>query len=75
MKFIFEHPTESFIFANVKTNQFFVCPDGCLWQKVSSRSANKIADGDGNPESDYDSDWSDNMTIERILPIVTKIEF
>lgn len=75
MKFVFEQPIERHTFADVKRNQFFVCLEGDLWQRLGDHSAIKLAASDGIPDADYDNTWADNMPIFRILPIVTKIEF
>lgn len=76
MKFIYENQEENktLTLNDVGENQFFVCEDGYLCQKVYEYAYITIADDEGNPSCmKFDCDY--NMPINRILPRVEKIEF
>ncbi len=78
MKFILETPAEEkrLTFEDVEINQFFVCDDGFLCQKVDEWSFNYIAEPPyGAPYADHMNGCDPNFVIERILPKVVKIEF
>lgn len=76
MKFIYEkqEKKEELTLSDVEENQFFVCVDGYLCQKVYEYAYNTIADDDGGPSCSYLTCEAD-MPIKRLLPIVEKIEF
>lgn len=61
-------------FGDVRTHQFFVSLQGCLFQKYSPRAATMIAGRNGQPFSEQRV-FCENDAIERILPEVTKINF
>jgi hypothetical protein len=76
MKFIYEEvkKDEQLTLDDVKEDQFFICADGYLCQKIDENAYNTIADEEGNPSCrNLDCDY--NMPINRILPCVEKIEF
>ena len=75
MKFIFETetPEKKLTLNDVKINQFFVY-DGCLYQKVGPEAANQITDFKGEPYANTDI-WENHYEIERLIPIVKKIEY
>lgn len=77
MKFIYEKETEKQMTLNdVGENQFFVCEDGYLCQRIASESYITIADEEGYPSCGYYmSRYNADMPIRRILPRVEKIEF
>jgi hypothetical protein len=64
-------------FALVKNNQFFICPDGNLCQKISYTSYQRIADNNGVPYAQSITLTGDagNWLINKILPEVTCIKF
>ncbi len=76
MKFIYEKQEEkkTLTLNDVEDNQFFVCADGYLCQKIGSESYITIADEEGCPCSGYYRNNTDTP-IARLLPIVRKIEF
>ena len=76
MKFIYEiePKKKQLTFADVAENQFFVCDEGYLCQKVDSEFACTIADPDGDPSCNYIT-VEDDHPITRILPKIAKIEF
>ena len=61
-------------YADVEENQFFVCDEGFLCQKVDADSYNVIANPVGEPYADQQL-CAPSQPIERILPNVDKIEF
>jgi hypothetical protein len=77
MKIIFEkkeNQEKQLTIADVEENQFFVCSDGYLCQKLGSYGYTTIANSNGQLYSGYFScDAHDR--IKRILPKITKIEF
>lgn len=77
MKFIYEKQTKDkqLSLRDVEINQFFVCKEGYLCQKMNyGGSFVTIADDEGNPScSNFNCD--EDMPIKRLLPIVEKIEF
>jgi hypothetical protein len=75
MKFIFETetPEKKLRFKDCAINQFFVY-DNCLYQKVDCKTVNQITDFKGEPRADQDF-FEDNYEIERLIPIVQKIEY
>ncbi len=78
MKFILETPAEEkrLTFEDVEINQFFVCDDGFLCQKVDEWSFNYIAEPPyGAPYADCCNSCDPNFIVKRILPKVLKIEF
>ena len=76
MKFIYAEKTEKApTFGDVKTNQFFVDYDGYLCQKTSNSSLVVIANPNGAPYSTWLTNIYWNREIQRIIPIVAKIEF
>jgi hypothetical protein len=78
MKFIYEKQEENktLTLKDVEENQFFVCKAGFLCQKKDSTEYATIADADGNPYCNvYEGSDEENTPIERVLPIVEKIEF
>jgi hypothetical protein len=77
MKIIFEKEDDQekqLTIADVETNQFFVCSDGYLCQKLDSHRYTTIAKSDGQLYSGYFSGDAHDR-IKRILPKITKIEF
>jgi hypothetical protein len=76
MRFIYEKQTENkeLTLKDVEENQFFVCADGYLCQKVYECGYNTIADDEGGPSCSHLTCEAD-MPIKRLLPIVEKIEF
>ena len=77
MKFIYAEKTKEKIptFGDVKTNQFFVDCDGYLCQKTSGSSFSVVADPGGTPYSTHLTNIFSTREIERIIPLVQKIEF
>jgi hypothetical protein len=77
MKIVFEKEDQNskhLTFNDVEMNQFFVCADGHLCQKVSRNLYNTIADEHGELSGDRFS-CSTDYVIRRIIPTVVKIEF
>lgn len=76
MKFIYEKQEEKkeLTLNDVEDNQFFVCADGYLCQKIGGESFMTIADEEGYPSCGYFSDFA-SVRITRLLPRVEKIEF
>lgn len=76
MKFIYEKETQEkkLTLNHVEYNQFFVCANGYLCQKMNDDTYVTIADDEGNPSCDSYADRGDTP-IQRVLPIVEKIEF
>ncbi len=76
MKFIYEKEGEEkrLTLKDVEENQFFVCEDGYLCQKIHARAYITIADDEGNPYCGQ-LDCGEDMPIARLLPRVEKIEF
>lgn len=76
MKFIYKEQEEKKItFNDVKENQFFICHQGRLCQKVTKTSAYIIADEKGKPNADRYSSLHEYLEINLILPEVERIEF
>lgn len=77
MKIIFEEKgnNKRLTFGDVPENQFFVCPDGALWQKVGPNVANQITDDTGSLYADQSNSWDDDDEIDRIIPNISKIEY
>ena len=77
MKFILSKPPEEkqLVFDDVVVNQFFVNRDGWLCQKVESDSYLQITDCEGAPYADYYAGEYVNLSIQRILPNVKRIEY
>jgi hypothetical protein len=75
MKFIYANqtPQKKLAFKDVEVNQFFVC-EGSLYQKVGVTRANQITKDNGEPFSDHHEFDGDDQ-IERLIPIVKKIEY
>jgi hypothetical protein len=75
MKFIYETqtPEKKLTFKDCEINQFFV-RGGCLYQKVTWGTANQIAESNGEPYADQDY-FLEDYEIERLIPIVKKIEY
>ena len=72
----FHPPTEQrkqLVFGDVLINEFFVCMQGCLYQKSANTRANMIATSDGTPYATYVVLEAD-AGVDRIIP-VGKIEF
>lgn len=77
MKIIFEKEEnqESYLtIADVEVNQFFVCMDGYLCQKITDSRYATIAKRNGQLYSGIFSCGA-HYRIERILPKIAKIEF
>ena len=76
MKFIYEKQEENKepTLNDVEANQFFVCADGYLCQRIGSESYITIADEEGYPCCGYFR-VNPDKSIKRILPRVEKIEF
>jgi hypothetical protein len=77
MKIVFEKEDQNskhLTFNDVEMNQFFVCGDGHLCQKVSMNLYNTIADERGKLCCDRFS-CSTDYVIRRIIPNIAKIEF
>ncbi len=77
MKIIFEkeeNQDKQLTIADVEENQFFVCKDGYLCQKITDSRYNTIAKSNGQLYSGYFS-CEAHYPIKRILPKITKIEF
>lgn len=79
IRFILKDPNEKtpLRFSHVEDYQFFIDDEGCLSQKVSSDSYIYLTDGDGNPNPGFYEDVGDvgDFEIQKILPVVSKIEF
>ncbi len=75
MKFIYETktPEKKLTFKDCAVNQFFVY-DGCLYQRIGPNDVNQITNFKGEPYADQDS-FEDHYEIERLIPIVQKIEY
>jgi len=76
IKFIQEikKPVTELTFDMVEDNQFFVCVNRYLCQKVDYCEYNVLADSHGNLVA-TNITVDPNATIWRILPTITKIEF
>jgi len=77
MKIIFEKQNkkeEQLTIADVEVDQFFVCGDGYLCQKVTDSLYTSIADENGLLSCEI-FDCNQHYEIKRILPRVKKIEF
>lgn len=77
MKIIFEkeeNQDKQLTITDVEHNQFFVCNDGYLCQKITDSRYTTIAKSNGELYSDYFS-CDAHYRIKRILPKITKIEF
>lgn len=76
MKFIYakKEKNKELTLRDVEENQFFVCKDGYLCQKIDSTDYVTIADEKGNPTCNTYAEPED-APIVRILPRVEKIEF
>lgn len=76
MKFIYEKQENKgeLTLKDVAENQFFVCVDGYLCQKVYACAYTTIADNEGDPSCSHLT-CDEDMPINRILPRVEKIEF
>lgn len=76
MKFIYAEKTEKTpTFGDVEVNQFFVDYDGYLCQKSNNSCLVVIAHPDGAPYSTWLRNIDCSRKIQRIIPIVAKIEF
>lgn len=76
MKIIFEESeNKNITFGDVSENQFFVCTDNILWQKVGTRTANQITSPDGTPYADASDSWDTLDQISKIIPTISKIEY
>ena len=75
MKFIYETetPEKKLRLKDCAINQFFVC-DGCLYQRIGPNDVNQITDSKGEPYADREF-FEDHYEIERLIPIVRKIEY
>jgi hypothetical protein len=77
MKIIFEkeeNQEKQLTLADVDHNQFFVCGDGYLCQKITDSRYTTIAKSNGQLYSDIFS-CDAHYRIKRILPKIAKIEF
>lgn len=77
MKIIFEkvnNEKKQLTIADVEENQFFVCGDGYLCQKISNSLYTTIANDDGSLSCEI-FDCNQDYQIKRILPKIAKIEF
>lgn len=77
MKIIFEkeeNQDKQLTIADVEENQFFVCGDGYLCQKLDNHRYTTIAKSNGQLYSGYFSIMNHDR-IKRILPKIAKIEF
>lgn len=63
----FENDNTKLTFNNVKTNEFFICWQGKLCQKMNDRNANIIANKDGSSCADRYDNIVYNMPILKIL--------
>jgi hypothetical protein len=77
MKIVFQEPqkTPDPIFGEVTINQFFIDLEGRLCQKVYYNKYNIIAEKDGKLWAGSSEMVSPNARIQRILPLVERIEF
>jgi hypothetical protein len=75
MKFIYETetPEKKLRFQDCAINQFFVY-DGSLYQRVGNNDVNRITNSYGELYADQDF-FEDHCEIERLIPIVKKIEY
>ncbi len=60
-------------FEDCEINQFFV-KGGCLFQKVGPYAVNQITNEQGTPCADQD-EFTPDYAIERLIPLVDKIEY
>jgi len=77
MEISFKQPEaepESITFEHIAKDRFFV-KDGCLCQKVNENTYIVIADTQGKPWASYSGGATRAMSVQRILPKVTRIEF
>jgi hypothetical protein len=76
MKFIYETqiPEKKLKFKDCEINQFFVY-HGSLYQRVGDNNVNRITNSYGEPYADRDFFFEDHCEIERLIPIVKKIEY
>ena len=75
MKFIYKpkKPEKKLTFKDVEVNQFFVYANR-LYQRIGPNDVNQITNFKGEPYADQDS-FEDHYEIERLIPIVQKIEY
>lgn len=77
MKIIFDKESKKkkqLTFADVEDNQFFVCDDGYLNQRLNETSYSVIAEPDGSPYSGHQI-CEYYQPIDRIILKIAKIEF
>lgn len=74
MEIIFSK-TQQHTFRDVQENQFFVDEDGFLCQKHNDSSYVTIADKNGELFSSVSTTIRPNKSIQRMLPLVSKIQF
>jgi hypothetical protein len=70
-----EKPCVDLSLSNVKIDQFFICTEGFLCQKVHNTAYITIATALGTPCAGMTSDVLPSMTIKKILPEIEWIEF
>lgn len=73
IQFIPKASAKKLTFKDVPCGQFFVTESGSLFQKVTYKTANRIAVGTGAPDP-FTLDFHSDAGIERIIEI-EKIEF